>query len=152
MKKTGLILFFVMVAINLEAKLPHPKYLQELAAGYAFGTIGWCVGATSAHAIWSTEEDALVIGRYTLWNGENAPSVWGYSLYGLGASIGVWITGKQYDDGEYISTLVGTILFPLVLAGVKKAMAIELKEVDEVISFSLPLGAFIGYNLSRSKK
>ena len=137
MKRISFILFFLLGTLELEAKLPHSKYLQELTAGYAFGAIGWCAGVNGANAIWNTK-DAATIG--------------GYVLYGLGASIGVWLTGSQHDKGKYFDTLLGTVLFPIILTSVKKAMGIELSEVDEVISFSLPVGAFIGYNLSRAKQ
>ncbi len=137
MKKIGFILFLVVGAVNLEAKFMHPKYVQELIGGYSFGAIGYCIGVNGANAIWGNEGNTHIIG--------------GYLLYGLGASLGLWITGKQYDDGKYVNTLIGTILFPLALAGITKAMAIESKEVNEMISFSLPIGAFIGYNFSKNK-
>jgi hypothetical protein len=107
--------------------------LKELAGGYAFGMIGWCVGATTAK---------LVSGN------DAAVPIVGYSVYGLGASIGVWLTGEQYDGGKYMDTFVGTASFPLLVTGIAALLGTRLNASNELVWFSLPIGAFIGYNLS----
>ncbi|MDI6840403.1 MAG: hypothetical protein QMD71_06125 [bacterium] len=123
--------------VDTTAKFPtYSKYLNELAAGYVLGGIGWCIGTILGYAIWGTE-DAALIG--------------GFSLYTLGATFGVWKVGQQYDESRYFTTLIGAVSFPLVLIGAKRVLKIKSSEFDKLIGFSLPIGAFIGYNLSKKE-
>ncbi|MCK4353295.1 hypothetical protein KAW65_07820 [candidate division WOR-3 bacterium] len=144
----GLLILFAQLNLSLKdsIKVEHTffpeksKYIQELGAGYALGGIGWCIGATLAHGIWANTKDSL-----------NAATMGGYSLYGLGTSIGVWWVGQRYDEGRYWTTVWGMVSLPLLLKVLGETLQIESEDFDEFVSFSLPIGAFIGYNLFRRK-
>ena len=115
-------------------KNPNTKYIVELVAGYAIGTIGWCIGVNTGNAIWKTD-DAIAIG--------------GYSLYGISSSIGVWMTGKQYNKGKYLHTLIGAISLPLTIIGIAQMCGKEFfGPANDFVWLSVPIGAVIGYNLS----
>jgi hypothetical protein len=122
----------LLLVINIESS-SYPKYLRELAGGYALGAIGWCVGANLGNAIWETKE---------------AVPICGYLLYGISSSVGVWVTGKQEDGGKYFDTVIGTVALPLIVMGIVKACGTESRVASDLIWFSLPIGTFIGYNLS----
>ncbi|MBI4722166.1 MAG: hypothetical protein HY769_04090 [Candidatus Stahlbacteria bacterium] len=124
------------VRVTSPAKYSNTKYIVELAAGYAIGTIGWCIGANVGNAIWKTD-DAIAIG--------------GYSLYGISSSLGVWLTGKQYTQGKYLHTLIGAISLPLTIIGIARMCGKELSPANDIIWVSVPIGAIIGYNLSTAK-
>ena len=117
-------------------------YVQEIIAGYTFGQLGWCLGATLGKGIGKTND---------------AASITGYALYGLGTSIGVWWVGNHHFEGKYFHTLVGTVLLPSLLLLIKENPRLKLgteaeQNINDVIHFSLPLGAFIGYNLSVARE
>lgn len=114
-----MLLLYVLLAVSIADSAPkypeRSKYFQELGASYALGGIGWCIGATAGYWIWETF-DAAAIG--------------GFSLYGLGASMGVWLVGQKYDEGNYFWTVVGTAALPLLLNDGKKLFKIKSEGYD----------------------
>jgi hypothetical protein len=95
--------------------------------------IGWCAGANMAKMA-TGNDGAVPIG--------------GYSAYIIGTSVGVWLTGKQYDGGKYLDTFIGTVSFPFLLTGIAALLDTRLNASHKIVWFSLPIGAFVGYNLS----
>lgn len=121
------------VRVSLPVKNSNTKYLVELMAGYTLGTIGWCVGANIGNAIWKTD-DAIAIG--------------GYALYGISSSTGVWLFGKQYNEGKCLHTLIGAVALPLTIIGIAQMFGMQISPANDIVWLSVPIGAVIGYNLS----
>lgn len=124
--------------LNLGAN-SQSAYFKEIAAGYIFGTVGWCVGINIGYAAFKKKEGLIV-------------PICGYTLYGLSSSVGVWIVGKEYSGGKYLPTLCWTAGLPLAIIGVSMACGIQLSTANALVWVSLPIGSFIGYNLSTKKK
>jgi hypothetical protein len=106
------------------------EYLQEFAAAYVFGSLGYYAAALIGYEKWDTSGVAIP----------------GYTFYGLGASLGTWWVGNKCSKGKLFNTLAGCILLPSAIAVLNK-YAIKSSTVgDLVVFYSVPVGAFLGFN------
>lgn len=114
-------------------------YFQEIAAGYAFGSLGYYLGTIISYNMARSPDTVPTVVKMS-----------GYSLCALGASVGVWWMGNKYFKGNYLATLFSAVLFPSSLAIINKYATKSSKldkAMDDIIVISLPIGAFLGYNI-----
>ncbi|MDD2889679.1 MAG: hypothetical protein PHE49_03440 [bacterium] len=105
------------------------EYLQELAAAYVFGSLGWYSAALIAY-----ETDT------------NAVNIPAHSFYVLGASLGTWWIGNKCSKGSLWNTLAGCVLLPSAIAVTNKYLIKKPVVGDIVVFYSIPIGAFLGFN------
>ncbi|MDD5530655.1 MAG: hypothetical protein PHX21_11615 [bacterium] len=106
------------------------SYLQEFAAAYVFGSLGYYTAALIGYEKWDT----------------NGVAIPGYAFYGLGASLGTWWVGNKCSKGGFWNTLAGCILLPSAIAVLNKYAIKSPKVGDLVVFYSVPVGAFLGFN------
>lgn len=115
-------------------------YFQEFVAGYAFGGLAYYFGAILSYDL-SNSPDTVPVSVKAI----------GFSLCGLAASAGVYWIGNKYFKGNLLGTLAGCILLPATIGVINKYTA-KSDAAEDIMLVSIPLGAFLGYNIFKKKQ
>ena len=125
-----MLLIYTLIIVHAQPTFPaHSKHMMEIGGGVVGSFVGWTVGYNAGSLFECDRGQCRTIALSS-------------ALFS--SSVSTYFVGEMFDRGNFLSTLLGGMLFGIV----SNALITDEKSYKYyIVSLSFPLGETLGYNL-----